>query len=72
LIDDLLVASHLDDTWRSPPSVQRLLKRWQQFEVADALRRLAGAGKIEKREDPTPIPKFRGSMRKIESYRRLQ
>lgn len=76
VIDDKLVVSCLDDAWRSVPSVKRLLhKPWPPQDIASALRRLARAGDIEKRESPTLAPKLShapGTQRVIELYRRLQ
>jgi hypothetical protein len=75
--DDGLIAASLDDTWRTVPAVKRLLRNsWPPEEVSEALRRLARAGKIEKQEKNTTIPRYRhralGAVFKIEFYRRLQ
>jgi hypothetical protein len=75
--DDGVIAASLDDTWRTVPAVKRLLRNsWPAEDVSEALRRLARAGKIEKHEQNTTIPRYRHrSARpvfKIEFYRRLQ
>jgi hypothetical protein len=75
-LDDEVVADSLDDTWRTVPEVKRLLLESRPAEeVSAALRRLARAGKIEKREHSTKVPKYRTTaparVFKIEYYRRL-
>jgi hypothetical protein len=75
--DDGVIAASLDDTWRTVPAVKRLLQDGERAEgISEGLRRLARAGKIEKHERNTTIPKYRhralGAVYKIEFYRRLQ
>jgi hypothetical protein len=75
--DEGVIAASLDDTWRTVPAVKRLLRNsWPAEDVSEALRRLARAGKIEKYERKTSIPRYRqrviGRVFKIEFYRRLQ
>jgi hypothetical protein len=75
--DDGVIAASLDDIWRTVPAVKRLLQNsWRAEGISEGLRRLARAGKIEKHERNTTIPKYRnralGAVYKIEFYRRLQ
>ena len=75
--DEGVIAACLDDTWCPVPAVKRLLRNsWPAENVSEALRRLARAGKIEKREHNTNIPRYRqcviGRVFKIEFYRPLQ
>jgi hypothetical protein len=75
--DDGVIAASLDDTWRTVPAVKRLLQNsWRAEGISEGLRRLARAGKIEKQEQNTTIPRYRnravGAVYKIEFYRRLQ
>jgi hypothetical protein len=75
--DDGVIAASLDDTWRTVPAVKRLLQNGGRAEgISEGLRRLARAGKIEKHEENTTIPRYRnraaGAVFKIEFYRRLQ
>lgn len=76
-VDEFVLSASLDDIWRTAQSVKRLVGRngWEAHRILDALRRLALAGKIEKREHNTTVPKLnhkRGTFRQIEFYRRNQ
>lgn len=75
--DERLVISFLDDEWRTPMNIRRLLKYRCEGEVlTNKLRSLAAIGKIECRRDDTGCPKLRGTRskgdRKIEFYRKVQ
>lgn len=79
-IDDGLLISNLDDTFRTVPAVKKRIGRngWDTFLICEALRRLALAGRIEKREQPTGAPRPTSNRRRnagpvfnIEFYRRL-
>src|SRR5258708_6792186 len=57
---DEVIASYLDDEWRTPPAVHRLLgDRGSVADIACALERLARAGKIENKHEAVMAPKFR-------------
>jgi hypothetical protein len=57
---DEVIASYLDDEWRAPPAVHRLLgDRGSVADIACALERLARAGKIENKHEAVMAPKFR-------------
>lgn len=50
--DDSVIANCLDDEWRTPPAVHRLLHdKGHASEIAIALERLARAGKIEHKHE---------------------
>ena len=74
---DEVIASYLDDEWRTPPAVHRLLNdRGVVADIAYALERLARAGKIEAKHKATMVPKFRDKAGPpvlcIDFYRKLQ
>jgi len=70
-LEDETIASYLDDEWRTPTAVHRLLQeRGESYKIAIALERLARAGKIENKYEGS-MPK-RGSPVCIDYYRRLQ
>ena len=76
-LDDELIASYLDDEWRTPPAVHRLLgDRCTVADIAYALERLARAGKIENKHEAVMVPKYRDKSGPpvlcIDFYRRLQ
>ncbi len=57
---DEVIASYLDDEWRTPGDVHRLLgDRGTVADIAYALERLARAGKIEAKHEAMMVPKFR-------------
>jgi hypothetical protein len=56
---DEVIASYLNEEWRTPLDVHRLLgSRDAVADIAYALERLARAGKIEARHEATMVPKF--------------
>jgi hypothetical protein len=74
---DEVIANCLDDEWRTPPAVHRLLdNRGHCDQIACALERLARAGKIENRHEATMAPKLRDKSGPpvlcIDYYRKLQ
>jgi hypothetical protein len=74
---DEVIASYLNDEWRTPPAVHRLMdSRGECSDVADALERLARAGKIEAKHVATMAPSYRDKsgppMLCIDFYRKLQ
>lgn len=76
--DERLVVSTLDDEWRTPMNIRRLLKYSCEGNILTiALRKLAAIGKIECRREDTGCPKkcsggkLRG-VRKLEFYRKVQ
>jgi hypothetical protein len=74
---DEVIASYLNDEWRTPPAVHRLLNdRSAVADIAYALERLARAGKIEAKHEATMVPKFRDKAGPpvlcIDFYRKLQ
>jgi hypothetical protein len=71
--DDGLIISCLDDTWRTPPAVHRLLEsRGAVADIAYALERLARAGKIEAKHEATMTGRAGPPMLSINYYRKLQ
>jgi hypothetical protein len=75
--DDNLIISHLDDEWRTPPAVHRLLgDHCTVADVASALERLARAGKIEAKHEAAMAPRYRDKAGPpvlcIDFYRKLQ
>lgn len=77
-VDERLVSAFLDDRWCT---VAILTRRagcgyLQRDQMTETLRRMAQAGKIEKREHNTTVPKYRRHASRgvlvIEFYRRLQ
>jgi hypothetical protein len=70
--DDSFVASFLDDEWRTPPAVHRLMRGSGIVadEIAYALERQARAGKIECKHEAT-MP-LHGSPICEDYYRKLQ
>jgi hypothetical protein len=75
-VEDRVIAAYLDNTWRTVPSVHWSLPRRDRprpEHTASALRRLADAGKIERRKKSTTVPKVDapGTTFHIEFYRRL-
>ena len=76
-LDDELIISHLDDTWRTAPAVHRLLsERGTVADIAYALERLARAGKIEAKHVAAMAPRYRDKtgppVLSIDFYRKLQ
>ena len=74
---DEVIASYLDDEWRTPPAVHRLLgDRGTVADIVSALERLARAGKIEAKHEAMMVPKFRDKSGPpvlcIDFYRKLQ
>jgi hypothetical protein len=74
---DEVIASYLDDEWRTPPAVHRLLgDRGTVADIASALERLARAGKIEAKHEAVMAPRYRDkagpSVLCIDFYRKLQ
>jgi hypothetical protein len=74
---DEVIASYLDDEWRTPPAVHRLLgDRGTVADIASALERLARAGKIEAKHEAVMAPRYRGKAGPpvlcIDFYRKLQ
>jgi hypothetical protein len=74
---DEVIASCLDDEWRTPAAVHRLLdNRGHCDQIAIALERLARAGKIENKHEATMAPKLRDKSGSpvlcIDYYRKLQ
>jgi hypothetical protein len=56
MIDDIYLSMSLDEQWRSPLSIKRLMKSSVPPEnISAALRRLAKAGRIEKQEQPLGV-----------------
>jgi hypothetical protein len=71
--DDGLIISCLDDTWRTPPAVHRLLEsRGAVADIAYALERLARAGKIEAKHEAAMTGRAGPPMLSINYYRKLQ
>jgi hypothetical protein len=74
---DEVIASYLDDEWRTPPAVHRLLgDRGTVADIASALERLARAGKIEAKHEAVMAPRYRDKAGPpvlcIDFYRKLQ
>jgi hypothetical protein len=74
---DEVIASYLNDEWRTPAAVQRLLdNRGHCDQIAHALERLARAGKIENKHEATMTPRYGerpgAPVLCIEFYRKLQ
>ena len=74
---DEVIASYLNDEWRTPPAVHRLMdSRGECSDVAYALERLARAGKIECKHEATMAPRYRDKsgppVLSINYYRKLQ
>jgi hypothetical protein len=74
---DEVIASYLDDEWRTPPVVHRLLgDRGTVADIASALERLARAGKIEAKHEAVMAPRYRDKAGPpvlcIDFYRKLQ
>jgi hypothetical protein len=72
---DRVIAGYLDDTWRSPSAVQRLMRgHGGAVSIADALARLSLAGTIEESAKATTVPKFqhKQSVLSIHRYRKRQ
>jgi hypothetical protein len=68
---DEVIASYLNDEWRTPAAVQRLLdNRGHCDQIANALERLARAGKIENKHEASMPAK--GSPICVNYYRKLQ
>ena len=73
---DEVIASYIDDEWRTPGDVHRLLgDRGTVADIAYALERLARAGKIEAKHEAMMVPKFRDKagppVLSIDFYRKL-
>jgi hypothetical protein len=61
-LDDELIISHLDDTWRTAPAVHLLLSEHGTLaDIAYALERLARAGKIEGKHGAVMAPRQGGA-----------
>jgi hypothetical protein len=76
-IRDEVIASYLDDEWRTPPAVHRLLGDGGTVaDIASALERLARAGKIEAKHKAVMAPRYRDKAGPpvlcIDFYRKLQ
>lgn len=60
--EDKIIAAYLDDKWRTPYAVHRLMKECggdhAAHQVAYALERLARAGKIENQQEATMAPRY--------------
>jgi len=74
---DEVIASYLNDKWRTPLDVHRLLdSRGECRDVAYALERLAREGKIETTHVATMAPRYRDKSGPpvlcINYYRKLQ
>ena len=74
---DEVIASYIDDEWRTPGDVHRLLgDRGTVADIAYALERLARAGKIENKHEAVMVPKYRDKSGPpvlcIDFYRKLQ
>ena len=68
---DEVIASYLDDEWRTPPAVHRLLgDRGSVADLACALERLARAGKIENKHEA--VMPSKGPPICVNYYRKLQ
>jgi hypothetical protein len=68
---DEVIASYLNDEWRTPAAVHRLLdNRGHCDQISHALERLARAGKIENKHEAT-MPLHGGPIC-INYYRKLQ
>jgi hypothetical protein len=71
--DDGLIISCLDDTWRTPPAVHRLLEsRGAVADIAYALERLARAGKIEAKHEAAMTGMAGPPVLSVSYYRKLQ
>ncbi|MBR0693645.1 hypothetical protein [Bradyrhizobium lablabi] len=75
-VEDRLIISLLDDEWRTPPDVHRMLNAGDARAVGYALERLAREGKIENRHEATMAPRYRDKSGPpvlcINYYRKLQ
>jgi hypothetical protein len=68
---DEVIASYLNDEWRTPPAVHRLMdSRGECSDVAYALERLARAGKIENKHEA--VMPSKGPPICVNYYRKLQ
>jgi hypothetical protein len=75
-VDELVLVSRLDHTWRTVPAIKRLWpNNWPPEGICEALRRLAKAGRVQQRLQPLDVPVFgrratEARSRVIEYYRR--
>lgn len=70
---DEVIASYLDDEWRTPGAVHRLLgERGAVADIAYALERLARAGNIEAKHEATMTGRAGPPVLCIDYYRKLQ
>jgi hypothetical protein len=70
---DEVIASYLNEEWRTPLDVHRLLgSRGAVADIAYALERLARAGKIEAKHEATMTGRAGPPMLSINYYRKLQ
>lgn len=77
-VDLNILISNLDDTWRTPAGVRRLMKRGgSDADIACMLERLALIDRVEHRYEETEVRRAlvnpgRGKVFRIHFYRRLQ
>jgi hypothetical protein len=70
---DEVIASYLNEEWRTPPAVHRLLgSRGAVADIAYALERLARAGKIEAKHEAAMTGRAGPPVLCIDYYRKLQ
>ncbi len=69
---DEVIASYLNDEWRTPPAVHRLLGSGAVADIAYALERLARAGKIEAKHEAAMTGRAGPPVLCIDYYRKLQ
>ena len=70
---DEVIASYLNEEWRTPPAVHRLLgSRGAVADIAYVLERLARAGKIEAKHEAAMTGRAGPPVLCIEYYRKLQ
>ena len=70
---DEVIASYLNEEWRTPPAVHRLLgSRGALADIAYALERLARAGKIEAKHEAAMTGRAGPPVLCIDYYRKLQ
>jgi hypothetical protein len=69
---DEVIASYLNEEWRTPPAVHRLLGSGAVADIAYALERLARAGKIEAKHEAAMTGRAGPPVLCIDYYRKLQ
>jgi hypothetical protein len=70
---DEVIASYLNEEWRTPPAVHRLLgSRGAVADIAYVLERLARAGKIEAKHEAAMTGRAGPPVLCIDYYRKLQ